>query len=403
MRPISVVSPQDTGCPIARWPSEEVVPELGVSPAELERRARANTYEWLPRQFDEESGAFYGYYSAIEHRFDPPQTTNLIAPWQLFAAFDRYGDEALLTMARRAAEWFYGHFVITHPMEIVAGGVRDTKHPEELWVKYTAEFVILNVSLYRRTGDEKYLERALQSAGFLMQAARHGFAPRYDAQSRAWEQGGWRSFGRAIEAFLDLYLVTQDAKWRDWAEAWGDFALSLQAADGCFYLIDDEYFSTDLAADELRALLFLGDVTKHSALLDAARRFANWLLLHQRDDGAWPMTVDRAGNLVVNVVGPGDVPNIAVALLHFCEVTGETGYRDAALRAFRYALGIQVLPDSDDPYRDDPRVLWGFWSWDPRYDYTLSADQSTHHVRGMLFLLDLQLNPHRHRPSLADV
>jgi len=401
--PVSVISPQDRGRPIARPLSEEVVPELGISPAELERRARANTYEWLPRQFDEESGAFYGYYSAIEHRYDAPQTVNLIAPWQLLAAYDRYRDEALLTMARRAAEWFYGHFVVTHPMEIVVGGVRDTKHSEELWVKYAAEFVILNVGLYRRTGEQKYMQRALQSAGFLTQAARHGFAPRYDAQARAWEQGGWRSFGRAIEAFLELHVTTEDSTWRDWAEKWGDFALSLQAPDGCFYLIDDEYFNSDLAADELRALLFLGEETKHGSLLHAARRFADWLLLHQRPDGAWPLTLDRDGNLVVDMVGPGDVPNIAVALLHFYEVTGEAKYREAALRGFRYALSAQVLPDSDTPFRDDPRVRWGFWSWDPRYDYTLSADQSTHHVRGMLFLLDLEVDLRTHPPSVLDV
>lgn len=401
--PISVISPQDHGRPIAGPLSEEIVPELGISPADLERRARANTYEWLPRQFDEEAGAFYGFYSATEHRFDDPQTANLIAPWQLLAAYDRYLDEGLITMARRAAEWFYGHFVVTHPMEIIAGGVRDTKHPEELWVKYTAEFVILNVGLYRRTGEEKFLKRALQSAGFLIQSARHGFAPRYDAQSRAWEQGGWRSFGRAIEAFLELQVAMEDNSWRDCAERWGDYALSLQAPDGCFYLIDDEYFNSDLAADELRALLFLGEETKHGTMLHAARRFADWLLLRQRDDGAWPLTLDRAGNVVVDVVGPGDVPNIAVALLHFYEVTGETKYRDAAMRAFRYALGIQILPDSEEPYSDDPRVRWGFWSWDPRYDYTLSVDQSTHHVRGMMFLLDVELDLRTHQPSVMDV
>ncbi|HOG48405.1 MAG TPA: hypothetical protein PLJ35_16460 [Anaerolineae bacterium] len=402
--PVSVISPQDRGHPAVAGPlSETIIPELGISPAELERRARANTYEWLPRQFDEETGAFYGYYSASERRFDEPQTANLIAPWQLLAAYDRYRDQALLTMARRAAEWFHSHFVVTHPMETVAGGVCDTKHREELWVKYTAESVILNVGLYRRTGEPEYLRRALQSAGFLVQSSRHGFAARYDVQARAWEQGGWRSFGRAIEALLELHATTEDDGWRDHALRWGEFALSLQTADGCFYLIDDDYFNSDLAADELRALLFLGEETKHNDLTHAARRFADWLLFWQRDDGAWPLTVDRDGDIVVDIVGPGDVPNIAVALLHLYELSGEERYRQAALRAFRYALGIQVLPGNDQPYEDDPRVRWGFWSWDPRYDHTLSADQSTHHVRGMFFLIDVELDPRGHQPSVMDV
>jgi uncharacterized protein YyaL (SSP411 family) len=401
--PAGVISPQDGERTITSALSEELIPELGISAAELERRVRANTFEWLPRQFDEETGAFYGHYHAPGQRFEPPQTTNLIAPWQLLAAYDRYQDEALLVMARRAAEWFYGHFVVTHPMEIVVGGVRDTHHSEELWVKYTAELVILNVGLYRRTGEPHYLERALQSGAFLIQAGRHGFAPRYNLQKRAWESGGWRSFGRAIEAFLELSQVTGNSIWRECALRWGEFALSLQAPDGCFYLIDDEYFNTDLVADELRALLFLSEEARRGAYLNSARRFANWLLLWQREDGAWPLTVDRDGNVVVPTIGPGDVPNIAMALLHFYGLTGESRYRQAAMRAFRYALSIQVLPGKGQPYEDDPRVLWGWWSWDPQYDYTLSADQSTHHVRGMLFLLDALLDDNVRPLRIMDI
>jgi hypothetical protein len=82
------------------------------------------------------------------------------------------------------------------------------------------------------------------------------------------------------------------------------------------------------------------------------------------------------------------VPNIAVALLRLHSVTEDEAYLKAALRAFRYSLSKQVLPEGDEPYAADPRVQWGFWSWDPYYDYTLSGDQSTHHVRGMMFLLD---------------
>ena len=401
--PASVISPQDRGRPIAVPTSEEPVPELGISWAELERRVRANTYEWLPRQFDEQAGAFHGHYSATLQQFAPPQTANLIAPWQLLAAYDSYLDGALLVMARRAAEWLYHSYTVTHPMQVVAGGVRDAVHSEELWTKYAAEFVILNVGLYRRTGEETYLQRALQSGQFLVQAARQGFATRYDEQARAWELEGWRSFGRVIEAFLELQAATDDTAWEERALRWGEFALSLQAPDGCFYLIDSQYFNSDMAADELRALLFLAEQTKHAAFRDSAGRFANWLLARQREDGAWPFTIDRDGNVVVPTVGPGDMPNIGVALLHFHEITGEEQYRQAALRAFRYALGTQVLPGVGDPYADDPRVCWGFWSWDPHYDYTLSADQSTHHVRGMLFLLDMAHDAKAHPPSIMEV
>lgn len=420
---IGVISPQDWGLAVADATSERVLPEVGVSPAELDRRIRANTYHWLLPQFDEAAGAFHGFYSAREKRLEPPQTVNLIAPWQLLAAYDRYRDEALLALARRAADWFHDHFVITHPMSVVIGGVRESARSDELWTKFAAEFAILCVGLQRRTGEGRYLDWARQSAGFLIQSARHGFAPKYHEPSGGWQKRGWQSFGRVMEAFLELEQATGQppgttggqpptrtgsavgagvttggqppittggqATWAERARQWGEFGLSLQASDGGFYLIDDDYFNTDLAPDELRALVMLSERTGDSRFLQAARRFADWLLAHQRADGAWPLTIDRDGNVVVETVGPGDVPNLALALLRLAHVSGVDRYRQAALSALRYSLSVQAIPGSAHPYLNDPRVQWGFWSWDPYYDYTLSADQSTHHVRGMMFLLDL--------------
>ncbi len=385
---VSVVSPQDRGLPVADAHSEEPMPELGISPAELERRARANTFEWLPTQFDEQASAFYGHYSVREQRFESPQTANLIGPWQLLAAYDRYHDEALLTLAQRAAEWFFSRFVVTHPMRVTVGGVRDAVRTHELWSKYSAEFVILNVGLYRRTHEPEYLSRALQSGQFLIQLMWHDFAIRYNEMTTEWEHRGWRAFGRDIEAYLELEQVTGDHTWEERAVRTGQFALTLQANDGCFYLMDDEYFSTDLTADPLRALILLWHRTGEEQYLRSARRFADWLLGRQRDDGSWPLTIDRHGETVVATAGPGDMPNIAMALLQLHEATGDDGYRAAAMRAFRFGLGVQILPGSGDRHAQDPRARWGFWSWWPRYDDTVSPDQSTHHVRGMFFVLD---------------
>lgn len=384
---IGVISPHDWGLAVAGSISEFSISELAVSSSELDRRIYANTYEWLPQQFNEEAGAFYGFYSAPRQQPQAPQTVNLIAPWQLLAAYDRYQDEKLLVMARRAADWVYTHLVVTHPMSVVIGGVRAGVCSQELWTKFTAEFIILNAGLYRRTGELQYLERARQSAGFLIQSARHNFAPRYNEQQSTWQQQGWNSFGRIVEAFLELEQITGERDWQEQALNWGRLGLTLQAADGSFYLIDDDYFNTDLAADELRGLIFLYEQIGQEVFLQAARRFADWLLTRQRADGAWPLTIDRDGHVVVSTVGPGDVSNIAIALLRLHFATGEARFWEAAMRAFGYALRTQAIPESEHPYLDDPRVRWGFWSWDPYYDYTLSADQSTHHVRGMMFLL----------------
>jgi hypothetical protein len=87
------------------------------------------------------------------------------------------------------------------------------------------------------------------------------------------------------------------------------------------------------------------------------------------------------------------MPNIAIALLLAHRVTGKSKYIAGAARALRYSLSQQQLPDRPgQPYVDDPGTHWGFWSWDPPYDYTMSADQSTHHVRGYWFFLDYLLS-----------
>ena len=69
------------------------------------------------------------------------------------------------------------------------------------------------------------------------------------------------------------------------------------------------------AADELRAFVYLYEQTKLPQFLWAAQRFGDWHLRTQREDGAWLLTIDRFENPVSEYVGPGDIPNIATALL----------------------------------------------------------------------------------------
>ncbi|WP_119070220.1 hypothetical protein [Aggregatilinea lenta] len=383
-----VISPQDWGLPVTADPSADVIAALGASEADLAARARHATETWLPQMFDAQTGAFYGYLSVRDGYREPPQTSNLIAPWQLMAAYDRTGNADLLDMARQSAEWFYTHHVTDHPMAVVAGGVRDGVATDHLWTKFAGEEIVTCLGLHARTGEPRWLDRAVRGGRYLIQARRHGFAPRYELSSGRWLALGWDSWGRAAEAALLLWQALDDPRWMDEALAWGEHGLAIQAANGTFYLIDGEYYNTDLAADELRALTFLYEATGREPFLMAARRFADWHLSQQTDAGAWPLTIDADGNVVMPTVGPGDVPNIAVALLRLHAVTHDAAYLDAAQRAMRYSLSQQVTPDGEHPYHDDPRAQWGFWSWDPYYDYTLSPDQATHHARGMWFLLD---------------
>jgi hypothetical protein len=361
---------------------------MGLPKAELELRAKRNTYDWLMRQFSEDAGAFYGYYDPRSKQFAPPQTANLIAPFQLVAAFDRYQDERLLTIAKRCSDWMENNMVESHPMSVVLGGVRDNIKPTQLWTKYTADYVILNLALYDRLRNDELLIRAVRSSKFLLQSQNHGFAPRYDHFIEQWMPKGWQSFGRVIVAMLALQEFTDDEAWLDRAMNWAEYGVSLQAADGCFYLINNDYYSSDIAADEIRALIRAYWRTHRKRFLSAAVKFADWHLNQQWANGAWPLSVDRWGVTVGEYIGPGDIPNIAISMLLVYRVTGDIKYLAAAARAIRYSITQQCCPNQECPYHDDPNTHWGFWSWDPRYDYTMSSDQSTHHVRSYWFFLD---------------
>ncbi|HET6846756.1 MAG TPA: hypothetical protein VFH29_07965, partial [Anaerolineales bacterium] len=292
--------------------------------------------------------------------------------------------------AAQGLDFYRQHFTVSHPMSVVAGGARDGAAPSEVWTKYTAEFVIGALGLAERKAGKSWLEGAEAGGRFLLQAARHGFSPRYRLDSGRWDgcDFGWDSWGRAVEACLLLSHGTGEARWLELAQRWGEHGLAIQEPDGGFYLIDGEYYNTDLAADELRGLAFLFECTGDQRYLLAAERFADWHLVRQNSNGSWPLTMDRDGNVVIPTVGPGDMPNLAIALLRLHHLTGREDLLAAALRAMGYALSTQILPEQDELYASDPALVGGFWSWDPAYDYSVSADQATHHVRGMMFLLD---------------
>ncbi len=382
-----IISPRTWGLSRCERPLPGLA-EYGLDRDDLENRCFQNTYRWLLNTYDEESGAFFGHYDARTDSFAPPQNVNLIAPWQLIAAYDRYGDAELLAKAVRASDWVEENLVESHPMSLVCGGVRDNIKRTEVWVKYAADYVTLNVGLWERTREERFLRRAFQSAQFILQAEYNDFATRYDDWVQEWSTLGWQSLGRVIECFFMLAQATGERCWIEHAENWGRYGLTLIAPNGCMYLIRNAYYNSDLAADVLRGFTFLYEELGATEFLYGARAFADWHVRTQRADGAWPLTIDRQGNVVANYVGPGDPPNIAIALLRLHKVTGEPSYLDAAIRGIRYSAGRQVIPGSDHPFHDRPRTHWGLWSWDPHYDYTMSGDQSTHYVRGIYFLLD---------------
>ena len=338
--------------------------------------------------YDPEEKALRHYYRPDIHYYDKLDSGNFLMAVNYLTIYDLTGDPFLLERAESCFRWAYTHTTENHPMFTWQGGVRDGFKSNELYVKYTGDAFLTCTALYRRTQKEEYLFYIKQFHNFFKQAKKAGFKYKYDTNTYQWSSHGfvWRSFGFPVVCYIELYEATGEEKYLQEAVAWGDHGLTLQAEDGCFYLLDGEFWNSDLTAPELRGLAFLTELTGDPKYLQAACRYADWLLKHQNEEGAWPIGIDTDGEVCAPNIGPGDMPNIAVSLLRLHRDTKNDAYLQAALRAMRYSLSMQALEGGKYPlYLEDKSVKWGFWSWDPLHDYSLSGDQSVHHIRGFLF------------------
>lgn len=240
----------------------------------------------------------------------------------------------------------------------------------------------------RRTGNEHYLFCIRQFHNFFKQARKAGFQYKYHTGTYQWSSKGyvWQSFGFPLVCYLELYELTQEKRYLEEAVLWGEQGLRQQA--GGRLLLSAGRRVLELRPDRTGAagpLLPLGGY-RGTKYLDAAVRFGRWVAARQREDGSFPIGIDSDGEICAPNVGPGDMPNLpspaAAAPGH--RGTGLSGLRrpGRALRAFPAGGADGKYPE----HLEDPHVKWGFWSWDPLFDHSLSGDQSVHHIRGILFL-----------------
>jgi len=365
-----------------------VVDALDLPYVELETRCRNAVEEFVVGTYDAEVGAVHHYYSAPEQRMDEFDSGNFLIALNFLTMYDRYGDEEMLKRAESCYAWAYQNCTETHPMFTWQGGVRDGFNLQELYAKYTADAFITALALHARRPRAEYIHHIKQYHSFLKRARVAGFMFTYDRASYSWKNHGfsWNGFGGPILAYLQAHETLGDPLYLAEAERWGEHALSHQSPDGGYYLLDGEFWNSDLTALELRSLVHLFELTSDSRYLQAAQKFAGWLIKHQRPDGAWPIGIDADGEVCAPNVGPGDMPNIAMSMIRLHMSDPDPRFLQSAINAVRYGIRHQVTPGS--PYWEDPSARWGFWSWDPGYDYTLSGDQVVHHVRGIMMLAD---------------
>lgn len=383
------IFPDGWGLPRPGKESPGIKDTLGYSLEELELRVKNCVYSFLDSLYDEEEQALRHYYRGDIQYYSELDSGNYLMAVNYLTMYDRYQDEEMLRKAENCFRWAYRNTTEIHPMFTWQGGVRDGFKSNELYVKYTGDAFLTCTALYKRTRKDEYLFYIKQFHNFFKQAKKAGFKYKYDTNTYQWSDKGfvWRSFGFPVTAYIELYEVTGEERYLQEAVQWGEHGLTLQAENGCFYLLDGEFWNSDLTAPEIRGLNFLYEITGEKKYLNAARRFGDWLIENQSPAGSWPIGIDSDDEICAPNAGPGDMPNIAISMIRLHMNTKDQRYLDSAIRAIRYSLSMQAAEDGKYPlYLEDPGVKWGFWSWEPLNDYSLSGDQSVHHVRGILFL-----------------
>ena len=384
------ISPANWGLPNLPTDKNDVIMNaLGVTPEVIRERCKNAVYQFIDGLWNPEVGALHHYYRGDTKYIAEFDSGNFLMALNFLVMYDLYSDEEMLKRAVSCFRYSINEFTEKHPMFFWQGGVRDGFRPQEVWVKYSGDAFWLGLALYKRTRDESIYQDLLMFHNFFKRAREAGFKYTFDTTTYKWRDEGnaWRAFGFPVTAYLEFYELTNQEIYLENAIAWGEHGLSLQQTNGAFYLLDGQFWNSDLTAPELRGLVYLWEITKDTKYLDAASRFADWVLTYQREDGAWPLGVDRDGEVCVPTVGPGDIPNIALSLVRLHAATGVDKYLQSAIRAVKYGMSMQAFEGGRYPmYLDDPKVKWGFWSWDPLGDSSLSGDQSIHHIRGMLFL-----------------
>ena len=369
--------------------NDKIKDVLGYPLEVLEERVKNCVYCFIENLYDHKEQGLRHYYRADEKYQSELDSGNYLMAINYLTMYDMTGDEVMLERAANCFKWAYDHATETHPMFTWQGGVRDGFKNNELWVKYTGDAFLTCVALYRRTKEEDYLFYIKQFHNFFKQAKKAGFCYKYDTNTYKWTNYGfvWRSFGFPVVSYIELYEATNDDYYLKEAIAWGEHGLTLQSDNGCFYLLDGEFWNSDLTAPEIRGLVFLYELTGEKKFLKAARGFCDWLIQQQGDEGSWPIGIDSDNEVCAPNIGPGDMPNIAMGFMRVHMQTQEEKYLNAAIKAIHYSLDLQALEGGKYPlYLEDPNVKWGFWSWDPLHDITLSGDQSVHHIRGILFM-----------------
>ncbi len=173
----------------------------------------------------------------------------------------------------------------------------------------------------------KWLLRAQEKGG-------GGFSRKYCIEE-GWDRPYIETTGYIIPTFIDAARYLNNDDIGDRAKGAAEWLLSVQKESGAFCDIDT---GLEQAFDTGQVLTGLVEAFREwgeARFLDAAVRAGTWLVKVQEDDGSWQQ-------YSYNRIKHTYYVKVSAALLRLAQVTGETRFRDAALKNIRWTLSCRT-------------------------------------------------------------
>ncbi len=163
-----------------------------------------------------------------------------------------------------------------------------------------------------------------------------GVSAAYNILTNSWGRAYRETTGYIIPTFLRCATYSRDQTYVERALRMGEWELGIQWDDGAFgEVLDDGHVSKKIfnTGQIILGLCALYDYSKDRRYLCALQKAADWLVLHQEEDGSWEKFT-TAGHRTYHT-------RVAWALLEVCVRCSDQRYEIAAIRQLEWVMKQQ--------------------------------------------------------------
>jgi hypothetical protein len=320
---------------------------------------------WLMRAQDagNNRGVSYGTKFGGGFLESYPETTGYIIPTFIELA-DYYDDPMYLKRAVQMGDW---EIEVQMDCGAVMGGIYNQNPTPAVF--NTGQVLLGWAALYRKTGEQRFLDAAQHAADWLVRMQN--------------EDGHW-SLGNSMFANPTAVLYNVKAAWGlleaglvgDWEDAIqgairnAEFCLTKQFQNGWFAdccLSDATQPLLHTIAYTMQGLVGIGIQAHRSDFIQAAAKTADALISLMDESGFIPGRIDAAFRGTVNWCCLTGTAQTSIVWSQLYELTATDAYRQAVSKANQYLMARHDITNQDPAIRGGVAGSWPVWGDYGRY------------------------------------